>query len=237
MIHYSGRKQESMVWKRIGNFKLSFGLIVAGAAMMSCYMTPKIPVVADDKVERMVSHEAGRILAAADPRAEFSHYRFELSAFPRQDLLGVSIGRGRIYISYQLAQLALQKSYYRWLLRQTLAHEIAHELAGHANQRGAVANIPASQGITARHLGLGGLVQFQNYSVEKELQADFYAMNYWATLGWDCAIWVDILRGFQKHNYAGDVFHPTDRRLEQAELHCPTSRQTPTPPLPRLDRD
>ena len=219
-----------MVWKRIGNFKLSCGLIVAGALMMSCYLTPKIPVVADEQIERMVSDEAGRILAAADPRAEFSHYRFQLSAFPRQDLLGVSIGRGQIYISYQLAQLALKKSYYRWLLRQTLAHEIAHELAGHANQRGAVANSPASQGVTARHLGLGGLVQFQNYSVEKELQADFYAMNYWATLGWDCAIWVDILRGFQKQNYAGDVFHPTDRRLEQAALNCPASHQTPTLP-------
>ena len=219
-----------MVWKRISNLTLSFGLMVTGAAMMSCYLTPKIPVVADEQVESMVSEEAGRILAAADPRAEFSHYRFQLSAFPRQDLLGLSIGRGRIYISYQLAQLAVKKSHYRWLLRQTLAHEIAHELAGHANQRGAVANSSASQGITARHLGLNGLVQFQNYSVEKELQADFYAMNYWATLGWDCAIWVDILRGFQKQNYAGDVFHPTDRRLEQASIHCPASRPTPTLP-------
>ncbi len=217
-----------MVWNIISNVKLACGLIVAGAVLMSCYLTPKIPVVADEPIERMVSDEAGRILAAADPLAEFSHYRFQLSAFPRQDLLGVSIGRGRIYISYQLAQLALKKSHFRWLLRQTLAHEIAHELAGHANQRGAVANNPSSQGITARHLGLDGLVQFQNYSVEKELQADLYAMSYWATLGWDCAIWVDILRGFQKQNYAGDVFHPTDRRLEQASINCPAIRQPPT---------
>lgn len=220
-----------MVCRKISNLKLSCGLIVAGAVMMSCYMTPKIPVIADEPIERMVSDEAGRILAAADPRVEFSHYRFQLSAFPRRDLLGLSIGRGRIYISYKLAQLALKKSYYRWLLRQTLAHEIAHELAGHANQRGALANSSASQaGITARHLGLDGLVQFQNYSVEKELQADFYAMSYWATLGWDCAIWVDILREFQRQNYAGDVFHPTDRRLEQASISCPAIRQPPTLP-------
>ncbi|MDP9130841.1 MAG: hypothetical protein M3N35_10685 [Candidatus Binatota bacterium] len=220
-----------MVCKKLSTLTLACGLIGASAVMMSCYLTPKIPVVADAPIERMVSDEAARILAAADPLAEFSHYRFQLSAFPRQDLLGVSIGRGRIYISYQLAQLALKKSYYRWLLRQTLAHEIAHELAGHANQRGAVANNPSSQaGVTARHLGLDGLVQFQNYSVEKELQADLYAMNYWATLGWDCAIWVDILRGFQKHNYAGDVFHPTDRRLEQASINCPAIRQSPSLP-------
>ncbi|MGZ9212327.1 MAG: hypothetical protein ACXW53_10550 [Candidatus Binatia bacterium] len=220
-----------MVWKTISILKLSFGLIVASTVTMSCYLTPKIPIVADEQVERMVNDEAGRILNAADPRAEVSRYSFQLSAFPRQDLLGVSIGRGRIYISYQLAQLALKKSYYRWLLRQTLAHEIAHELAGHVNQRGAVANNPSSQaGVTARHLGLDGLVQFQNYSVEKELQADFYAMSYWATLGWDCAIWVNILRGFQKQNYDGDVFHPTDRRLEQASINCPAIR--PPPALP-----
>jgi len=220
-----------MVCKKISNLKLACGLIVASAMMMSCYLTAKIPVIADEPIERMVSDEAGRILAAADPHAEFSHYRFQLSAFPRRDLLGLSIGRGRIYISYQLAQLALKKSYYRWLLRQTLAHEIAHELAGHANQRGALANSPSSQaGVTARHLGLNGLVQFQNYSVEKELQADFYAMSYWATLGWDCAIWVGILHEFQRQNYAGDDFHPTDRRLEQASISCPASRQPPTLP-------
>jgi len=219
-----------MVCKQIRILKLSCAMIVAGALMMSCSLTPKIPVIADEPIEKMVSDEAGRILAAADPRVEFSRYRFQLSAFPRRDLLGLSLGRGQIYISYQLAQLALKKSYYRWLLRQTLAHEIAHEIAGHANQRGALANIAASQGITAQHLGLDGLVRFQNYSVEKELQADFYAMNYWATLGWDCAIWVDILRGFQRQNYAGDVFHPTDRRLEQASRSCPAIRQAPKLP-------
>ncbi len=219
-----------MVCSQIRTLKLSCAVIVAGALMISCVLTPKIPVVADEPIERMVSDEAGRILAAANPRVEFSHYRFQLSAFPRPDLLGLSIGRGQIYISYQLAQLALKKSYYRWLLRQTLAHEIAHELAGHANQPGALANISASQGITAHHLGLDGLVRFQNYSVEKELQADFYAMSYWATLGWDCAIWVDILRGFQRQNYAGDVFHPTDRRLEQASRDCPAIRQAPKLP-------
>ena len=221
-----------MVSKKISNLKSWCGLIVGGAVMMSCSLSPKIPVVADESIERMVRDEADRILAVADPRAEFSHYRFQLSAFPRGDLLGLSIGRGRIYISYRLAQLALKNSYHRWMLRQTLAHEIAHELAGHANQRGAVANTSAAQGgITARHLGLAGLVQFQKYSVEKELQADFYGMSYWAKLGWDCTIWVNILREFQRQNYAGDSFHPTDRRLEQASVSCPAIRQLSTSPI------
>ena len=216
-------------WKFL---KLWCGLMVGGAVMMSCSLNPKIPVVADEPIEKMVREEAGQILAAADPGGEFSHYHFQLSAFPRRDLLGLSIGRGQIYISYQLAQLARKNSYHRWLLRQTLAHEIAHELAGHANQRGAVANSSAAlAGVTARHLGLGGLVQFQNYSVEKELQADFYGMSYWAKLGWDCTIWVNILREFQRQNYVGDSFHPTDRRLAQASASCAAIHQRPTTPV------
>ena len=212
--------------------KLCCGLIVGAAVMTSCSLNPKIPVVADEPIERMVRDEAAKILAAADPRGEFSDYRFQLSAFPRRDLLGLSIGRGRIYINYQLAQLARKNSYHRWLLRQTLAHEIAHELAGHANHRGAVANTSAAlPGITARHIGLAGPVQFENYSVEKELQADFYGMTYWAKLGWDCAIWVDILREFQRQNYVGDSFHPTGRRLDQALASCAAIRQPPTAPM------
>lgn len=117
-----------MVSKKISNLKSWCSLIVGGAVMMSCSLTPKIPVVADESIERMVRDEAGRILAVADPRAEFSHYRFQLSAFPRGDLLGLSIGRGRVYISYRLAQLALKNSYHRWMLRQTLAHELPTNL-------------------------------------------------------------------------------------------------------------
>ena len=63
-------------------------------------------------------------------------------------------------------------------------------------------------------------MRFQNYPVEKELQADLLGLSYWVQLGWDCAIWVDILREFEKAKYAGDVFHPTDRRLQQAFASC-----------------
>jgi predicted Zn-dependent protease len=206
-------------------------LMLAGGFLAGCSLGPMILTVVDERIEELVNHEGYRILAVADPRADIYTYRFLLSAFPRPDILGLSIGRKRIYISYRLAQLAAQNSYHRWMLRQTLAHEIAHEVAGHANQRGALANSSAaSTTITAHHLGLTGPVRFQNYSAEKELQADFYGMSYWAKLGWECAIWVGILREFQRQDYAGDVYHPTDRRLQQASVGCAAVRQSATHP-------
>jgi predicted Zn-dependent protease len=60
----------------------------------------------------------------------------------------------------------------------------------------------------------------RNYSTEKELEADSIGLGYWKKLGWDCGIWVRILRSFEKQNYVGDIFHPTDRRLQQAQRAC-----------------
>jgi predicted Zn-dependent protease len=182
---------------------------------------PKIPVVVDAPLDLLVRDEAKQILTVADPHGDVSAYRFQLSDFPRADLLGLSTGGGRIFISYKLAQLASQTGYHRWLLRQTLAHEIAHELAGHAYQNNALANTPAGvNGISAHDLGITTPMRFQNYSVEKELQADLLGLTYWVQLGWDCAIWVDILRQFERAKYSGDVYHPTARRLQQAAANC-----------------
>lgn len=218
-----------MVSRRIRGIGVGCVLAVGAAFNTACSLSTQIPVVADERIEKLVQHEAQTILSVADPRGEVFRYRFALSAFPRPDLLGLSLGQGRIYISYKLAQLALTKSYYRWLLRQTLAHEIAHELAGHADRSGPLANSSSAEsGVTAGDLGLDRRVQFQNYSVEKELQADLYGMAYWARLGWNCAIWIDILREFQRQDYAGDSFHPTDRRLEQASASCAASRKART---------
>jgi predicted Zn-dependent protease len=205
--------------------------VPAAVLNLACSLGWQIPTVADAPVEELVNHEAQRILAVADPSGDAQQYRFQLAPFPRADLLGVSIGHKQIYINHRLAQLARQNSYYRWLLRQTLAHEIAHELAGHANQSDAVANrLPAGSGVTANELGLDATLRFDNYSVDKELQADLFGMIYWDRLGWDCRVWVDILNNFQKQNYAGDALHPTDRRLAQAVTHCAASRKvTPIP--------
>jgi hypothetical protein len=44
-----------------------------------------------------------------------------------------------------------------------------------------------------------------------------------ALISWDCRIWVQVLKDFQARNYTGDVFHPTDRRLQQAQTLCELS--------------
>jgi predicted Zn-dependent protease len=107
-------------------------------------------------------------------------------------------------------------------LRQTLAHEIAHETAGHANRTGATAfnRAAPADGISSLDVGLPENVKFHNYSMDKELEADSIGLQYWKKLGWDCRIWVRILQGFEKQNYTGDFFHPTDKRLRQARTAC-----------------
>jgi hypothetical protein len=191
-------------------------------AFGSCSIQPKIPTVADDRVEGILRSEAAQIVAVTEDRENFSKYEFFLSDFPRKDLLGMSVGNRRIYISYKLASSALTDPGYQWLLRQTVAHEIAHETAGHATQEG-VAWLKGGRfaaGASAADVGLPWYVRVYNYSTEKELEADLKGLGYWNKLGWDCQIWVRILQIFQKHSYTGDRFHPTDVRLRQAQSVC-----------------
>ena len=177
----------------------------------------------DYRLERQVADEAAPILRVSEDRDEAPSYRIRLADFPRQDILGMSVGGRRIYISATLARRAFHQPAYRWMLRQILAHEIAHEISHHADGHGVAAfNRPAEYGggVTAADLGLLPGVRFQNYPVEKELEADLNGMSYWKTLGWDCRIWVNLLKGFAALQYAGDVFHPTDERLRRALKAC-----------------
>jgi predicted Zn-dependent protease len=182
-----------------------------------------LPTVSDDPVERFVRSEAAKIIAVSEDEARESEYRIFLSEFPRKDVLGMSVGDRRIYIRYELAKLASTRFSYLWLLRQTLAHEIAHETAGHAKHSGVPSLNPGplARGVSSADIGLPWQVRFRNYSTDKELEADSKGMEYWSKLGWDCRIWVRILQNFERQNYAGDVFHPTDRRLQQAQGVCP----------------
>lgn len=180
----------------------------------------------DDRVEHLLRTEAQRIVAVTEDRDNFSQYQFFLSDFPRQDLLGMSIGIRRIYISYRLVSLALTDSDQLWLLRQTVAHEIAHETAGHAQQEG-VKWLNAGMfnlGASGSEVGLPWYVRLYNYSTDKELEADRIGLGYWNKLGWDCQIWVRILKNFQEQNYVGDNFHPTDKRLQRAQNLCEAER-------------
>ena len=190
--------------------------------LVSCTTQLKIPSVVDDRVESIVRTEAARIVSVSEDRENFSNYQFLLSEFPRTDLLGMSVGNRRIYISYKLASLALTHPGYQWLLRQTVAHEIAHETAGHAMQEKVswLKGAKFAAGDPGRDFGLPWYVRVYNYSTEKELEADLKGLSYWSKLGWDCHIWVHILEIFGKQKYTGDVFHPTDVRLRQAESVC-----------------
>jgi predicted Zn-dependent protease len=190
--------------------------------LLSCSLQTQLPTVSDEPVERLIENEAAQIVAVTDDKNNFSEYQFFLADFPRRDILGLSIGDRRIYISHKLGQVALQNPRQRWLLRQTLAHEIAHELAGHAKQTGMTSfnRSASSRAVTGADLGLPGHIEFHSYSVENELEADLEGMRYWSKLHWDCRIWVRILEGFRQQNYIGDALHPTDERLKQAVTAC-----------------
>jgi predicted Zn-dependent protease len=188
----------------------------------ACSLQLKIPDVVDDRVKELVRSEAARVVMVSEDRANFSKYQFFLSDFPRQDLWGMSVGDRRIYINYKLAARALNNTAYLWLLRQTIAHEIAHETAGDANQKvlGWFTGGNFSLGDSGQNVGLPWYVRLYNYPTETELEADRVGLEYWKRLGWDCQIWVRILENFQRQQYQGDIYHPTDRRLQQARDVC-----------------
>jgi predicted Zn-dependent protease len=200
------------------------GLIITCSLLTSCSLQARLPTVSDGAVELLVRKEAAQIIAVSEDSEQFSDYQIFLSDFPRKDILGMSIGHRRIYVSYDLAKLAVKRSFHLWLLRQTLAHEIAHETAGHARQTGSTSlNRGVLRGaVSSTDVGLPWSIRFRNYSTDKELDADANGLRYWKMLGWDCRIWVRILQNFERQNYTGDVFHPTDKRLQQAKDACLT---------------
>lgn len=181
-----------------------------------------LPRVVDDKLERYVTAMGLEIVAVSEHRDRWAGYQFQLVDFARQDILGLSIGKQRIFISYELSRLAYSNSNYRWLLRHTLAHEIAHDVLGrdpgildHVGERGGFANR-----ITSQDLGLSSRISFRPYSRAAELAADRRGMEYWQKLGWNCGQWVRLFVKFVAHGYEGDIDHPTRERLQQAIQIC-----------------
>jgi predicted Zn-dependent protease len=192
-----------------------------------------LPTVKDEKLELFVAREARKILRVSENAHREASYEFRLVNFRRHDILGLSIGKQQIFLSYELARLAYEKASHRWLLRQTLAHEIAHDVLGRKQekQKSLLRAAPGlANSITGRELGLVGNVNFRSYSQVAELEADRKGMRYWQKLGWDCRIWVGILRDFLDQGYAGDVDHPTQERLNQAVQVCHGKpARTPSP--------
>jgi hypothetical protein len=202
-------------------FIICFAFILSS----SCASLPVFffPTVTDERLEAFVLEEASQVLKVIDNAENARPYKFFLANFPRGDILGVSVGEHRILISYELTRRAYAHSGYLWLLRHTLAHEIAHDELGHSNdERAANVNAvsrPAGE-IQGHDLGLPGLVSFRNYSLASELAADRKAIEYWQKTGWDCRIWIELFRGFLDQGYTGDPNHPTEERLTQASSLC-----------------
>ena len=182
-----------------------------------------IPTVTDDKLERYVTDMGLEIVAVSEHRDSSANYQFRLADFARRDILGLSTGNHRIYISYELSRLAYEQGSYRWLLRHTLAHEIAHDVLGRnratPNNKEAHGSGLANR-ITSRDLGLSDRIVFRPYGRLDELAADRRGMEYWRKLGWHCGHWVRLFIDFAKQGYAGDVDHPTGERLQQAARVC-----------------
>jgi hypothetical protein len=191
----------------------------------SCASLPVffVPTVADERLEAFVRQEASKLLAVTENARHATLYRFFLANFPREDILGLSIGEHRIFINYELTRRAYAHNGYLWLFRHTLAHEIAHDVLEHSNDERApnVNAVSRSSGeIKGGDLGLPGLISFRNYSLASELAADRKAIEYWQKIGWDCRIWIELFRGFLDRGYSGGPNHPTEERLTQARSLC-----------------
>ena len=183
----------------------------------------KLPTVADQKLENYVTAIGLEIVAVSEDRERSERYQFKLADFARGDILGFTAGDRIIFISHELSRRAYADDYHRWLLRHTLAHEVAHTVlkgplaAAHDSEYGTVG---LANRITNRDLGLSGWIKFRPYSRSVELAADQKAMEYWRKLGWNCGNWVSLFVKFTAQGYAGDPDHPTRERLNQAIRIC-----------------
>lgn len=82
-----------------------------------------------------MAEEASRILEVSENAHKAARYKFRLVKSPREDILGVSLGNHRIFMSYELSRLAYEEKYHRWLLRHVLDHEIAHDVLEHQSSK------------------------------------------------------------------------------------------------------
>jgi hypothetical protein len=195
------------------------------ALLCSCASLPAffLPTVSDERLEAFIAYEASKILQVSENAHKATGYKFFLAKFPRGDILGLSLGGQRIFISYDLTRQAYAQHSYLWLLRHTLAHEIAHDALGHAKNEYAPSlnAVPRyTFQINGRDLGLPALFSFRNYSTTSELAADRKAIEYWQKIRWDCRIWIKLFKGFLDQGYVGDLDHPTETRLKHALRMC-----------------
>jgi hypothetical protein len=202
---------------------LALVIFLLPLAACSSPLSLLMPAIRDERLEVFVAQEAAKILEVSLNAQPAAGYQFRLVKFPRQDILGLSVGSQQIFMSYELTRRAYQEESYFWLFRHVLAHEIAHDVLAHqsSSHEASFNSVPGvSNRITAPDLGLPATISFRNYSRTLELAADEKALEYWQRLGWDCRIWINIFKNFLEQGYIGDADHPTQERLDLARAMC-----------------
>jgi hypothetical protein len=71
-----------------------------------------LPTITDERLEAFVAEEAQQLLRVSGNAHKATLYKFYLAKFPREDILGLSFGEQRIFISYELTRLARKKTGY-----------------------------------------------------------------------------------------------------------------------------
>lgn len=226
---------------------LSFFLLSSCAATSQ---SVNIPTVNHQDVEKFVEAEGWRILRVTENADKAYLYQFHLANFNQagpdfQNTVGVSLGNYQIYIDYDLARASQLNQDTRWFLRIVLAHEIAHDVAGHKpNQEALVgifnltqttgrvmSNVPGAIGWAGVAVSwvasLLGKASVHLYARSQESEADRLGIEYWKRLGWDCNHWVVYYQAQVARGFEGDFEHPTQERLGQAKELCSAQKSTP----------
>ena len=176
---------------------LGFILIASTAHSQRIGHPSFITVIDDVKVQAFVAVEGRKILAVTKNRNKAKDYRFYLAEFKGRPWAGMASGNHIIYIRYKDARnahLNRNRQSYLPVLRQILAHEIAHDILRHPNYR--------------------------SYSSAQELAADRLGIILWKRLGWDCSFWVRVYENMKERGIT-DTLHRTDLQLLQAKNLCP----------------
>jgi len=180
--------------------------------------TPDIERIVDDKVQAFVNNEAMTILSVSRNADRKDFYKFLLGNFENSyevygpEFFGLkysrSVGHHVIYINYDLARTALTNALKKTRLRIELAHQIAHDNAGHniieQLRKIYVNKYVMGTLVSAGFIGLGVItIPFQAINDaygsnllhewrNMETEADRLGIEYWKLIGWECMPWVRL---------------------------------------------
>lgn len=230
-----------------------YTLLLISLLVGACATAPTFPARVDPAAQGLVDELGQRVLAVSENRDTAALYRFVLADMTKEGFAGLSAGDHLIYVNYEIASRAAsagRDSGYTTFLLMVLAHEIGHDVMGHApNQRALANSFTAAQGVAsgvsyvpgpigwigaAASWGFygAGAAATHLYSRSQELEADRKAIEYWKQMGLDCQAWVRRFQALADKGFKGDFHHPTEGRLEQAKALCPPGSTRPATALP-----